>query len=101
MPTSPLGRKFVHSGRKKFPAASSGAPRTIFPSAAPKSIASSALAPAKITSRTGDQQVNNARSDVIPVEHYISGEHHRDKAEPDGFHDYLLRTVLNLAIHQP
>ena len=53
MPGSGPIVKSVHSGRKKYPSASSGTPRTTLPSAAPKKTMSSALAPPNTTSQNG------------------------------------------------
>src|SRR6185312_6945334 len=53
IPNSPFTPKSLHNGKKKNPEAPSGTPRTTFPSAAPKNIASNALAPQNTTSHNG------------------------------------------------
>jgi len=55
MPGSGPSRKSVHSGSKNHPSASSGTPRTTFPSAAPKKIARNPLDREKTASQSGRQ----------------------------------------------
>src|SRR5262249_38839534 len=52
-PASAPGSRFVHNGRKKYPFASNGTPRTTLPSATPKTNARTALAALNTVSQAG------------------------------------------------
>src|SRR5580693_1594231 len=53
MPVCSPRRQLVHNDSKKYPLASRGTPRTTLPSAAPKKIANSKLAPENTKSQKG------------------------------------------------